>query len=102
MENVNYFLLIVSAFLCCAGILTVITKKNSIAILLGIELIINAGLLNFYVFGLATGTASTSSMFILFGIILAAAGAAVALAIVLNVFQKLRTIDPQKMDTLKN
>jgi NAD(P)H-quinone oxidoreductase subunit 4L len=102
MENYTFYLMILGAFLFCSGLFVVLTKKNTIGVLVGIELMINAGLLNFLVFGQADGDVNGGGMFALFGIIIAAAGAAVALAIVLNVFDKLKTINPQEIKTLKD
>ena len=94
--------LIISAFLFCIGLYAVLTKKNAIQVLIGIELMINAAILNFVAFGRHDKINGGGQMFALFVIVLAAAGVAVALAIILNVYKHFKTIDPSKIDTLKN
>ena len=95
--GLNHFL-ILSAILFGLGLLTVATRRNAVAILMGVELILNAAALNFvafshYVQGLVGG-----QVFALFIIVLAAAEAAIALAIVLNFYNNHLTIDVDRGD----
>ncbi len=92
----------ISAALFCLGLYAVLTKRNAIQVLIGIEFMINAAILNFVAFGRFDKIAGGGQMFALFAIVLAAAGVAVALAIILNVYKHFRTIDPAKIDTLKD
>ena len=101
MIPLSHFLLI-SACLFCIGLYAVLTRKNAIQILIGIEFMINAAVLNFVAFGRYDKLSGGGQMFALFAIVLAAAGVAVALAIILNVYKYFRTIDPAKTDTLKD
>jgi NADH:ubiquinone oxidoreductase subunit K len=101
MIPLSHFLLI-SAVLFCLGLYAVLTKRNAIQVLIGIEFMINAAILNFVAFGRFDKEAGGGQMFALFAIILAAAGVAVALAIILNVYKHFKTIDPTKIDTLKD
>lgn len=94
--------LIISACLFSIGLYGVLTKKNAIQVLIGIEFMINAAILNFVAFGKYDKINGGGQMFALFAIILAAAGVAVALAIILNVYKHFKTIDPSKIDNLKN
>lgn len=94
--------LIVSAALFCIGLYMIITKHNAIQILIGIELMLNAAILNLVAFGKFDKIANGGQIFALFAIVLAAATTAVALAIILNVYKKYRTIDPGKIDGLKD
>jgi len=94
--------LIISACLFSIGLYAVLTKKNAIQVLIGIEFMINAAILNFVAFGKYDKINGGGQMFALFAIILAAAGVAVALAIILNVYKHFKTIDPSKIDNLKN
>ncbi|TSJ38575.1 NADH-quinone oxidoreductase subunit NuoK [Mucilaginibacter corticis] len=94
--------LIVSAALFCIGLYMIITKHNAIQILIGIELMLNAAILNLVAFGKFDKIANGGQVFALFAIVLAAATTAVALAIILNVYKKYRTIDPGKIDGLKD
>lgn len=95
--------LILSILLVAAGIATILTKRNAIGILIGVELILNAAALNFVAFNrLAVspesisgggGTSGDGMIFAIFIIVLAAAEAAVALAIFLNYYNNLGSID---------
>lgn len=101
MIGASHFMMI-SAGLFCIGLYAVLTRRNAILVLIGIEFMINAAILNFVAFGRFDKEAGGGQMFALFAIVLAAAGVAVALAIILNVYKHFRTIDPFKTDTLKN
>ncbi len=94
--------LIVSTALFCIGLYMIITKHNAIQILIGIELMLNAAILNLVAFGKFDKINNGGQIFALFAIVLAAATTAVALAIILNVYKKYRTIDPGKIDGLKD
>ena len=71
----------------------IITRRNAIVVLMGIELILNAANLNLVAFNRHYPENVQGQVFALFVIVVAAAEAAVALAIVLKVFQQFRTID---------
>lgn len=101
MIPLSHFMLI-SAALFCIGLYAVITKRNAIQVLIGIEFMINAAVLNFVALGRLDKFAGGGQMFALFAIVLGAAGVAVALAIILNVYKHFRTINPAKIDTLKD
>jgi NADH:ubiquinone oxidoreductase subunit K len=94
--------LVVSAGLFCIGLFVILTKRNAIQVLIGIELMLNAANLNLVAFGKYDRLNNGGQMFALFAITLAAATTAVALAIILNVYKRYKTIDPNKMDTLKD
>jgi len=94
--------LVVSAALFCTGIFIILTKKNAIQVLIGIELMLNAANLNLVAFGKYDKLANGGQIFTLFSITLAAATTAVALAIILNVYKRYKTIDPSKTDALKD
>jgi NADH-quinone oxidoreductase subunit K len=94
--------LVLSAILFGTGLFTVATRRNAVAILMGVELILNAAALNFvafshYVEGLVGG-----QVFALFIMVLAAAEAAIALAIVLSIFRHFRSIDAHDTATLRD
>lgn len=101
MIPLSHFL-IISACLFCIGLYAVLTRRNTIQVLIGIEFMINAAILNFVAFGRYDKIIGGGQMFALFAIVLAAAGVAVALAIILNVYKHFNTIDPSKIDTLKD
>jgi NAD(P)H-quinone oxidoreductase subunit 4L len=94
--------MIVSAVLFCTGMFIIVSKKNSIRILIGIELMLNAAILNLVAFGKYDRINNSGQMFALFAIVLAAATTAVALAIILNVYKQYKTIDPDKIKQLKD
>jgi len=94
--------LIVSAGLFCIGLYMVVSKNNAIQILIGIELMLNAAILNLVAFGKFDRFINGGQMFALFAIVLAAATTAVALAIILNVYRRYKTIDPNKVDKLRD
>ncbi|MCW8312107.1 NADH-quinone oxidoreductase subunit NuoK [Sphingobacterium thalpophilum] len=94
--------LIVSACIFCIGLYTVLSKKNAIMILVGIELMINAAILNFVAFGRYDKISYGGQIFGLFAIVLAAAAVAVGLALVLNVYRHYKTINPDEINELKD
>ncbi|MCO5936200.1 NADH-quinone oxidoreductase subunit NuoK [Mucilaginibacter sp. RB4R14] len=101
MIGLNDFML-VSVVLFCIGLFIIVSKKNAIQILIGIELMLNAAILNLVAFGKFDKTNNGGQVFALFAIVLAAATTAVALAIILNVYRRYKTIDPDKINQLKD
>ena len=93
--------LTLSIFLFCLGVFLVITRRNAVMALIGIELILNAANLNFVAFNAQNPEAFTGQMAALFVIVLAAAEVAVALAIILNVYKRYKTVNMDEIDTLK-
>ncbi len=92
--------LILSAVLFSLGLLAVLTKKNAVTVLMGIELILNAANINFVAFARYTDNGIHGQVFAVFVIVTAAAGAAVALAIVLNIYKQLKTVNLDEADSL--
>ncbi|MAI85987.1 MAG: NADH-quinone oxidoreductase subunit NuoK [Candidatus Marinimicrobia bacterium] len=92
MDQLNNYLYI-SAILFSLGTFAVMTRRNGIAVLMGVELILNAANLNFVAFSRFGGMNMNGHIFSLFVIVLAAAEAAVALAIVINIYNNLHTIN---------
>nr|WP_294950432.1 NADH-quinone oxidoreductase subunit NuoK [uncultured Mucilaginibacter sp.] len=88
--------------LFCIGLFIIVSKKNAIQILIGIELMLNAAILNLVAFGRYDRTNNGGQMFALFAIVLAAATTAVTLAIILNVYRRYKTIDADKINQLKD
>ncbi len=93
--------LIISAIMIVLGLITIINKKNAIGILMGVELILNAVNLNFVAFGRYIDFDIKGQIIAIFVIIIAAAEAAVALAIVLNIYRNRQLIDVTKIDAMK-
>src|ERR1700694_932707 len=89
--------LVVGAVLFALGMVTVVTRRNAVGILMGVELLLNAANLNFIAFNhFVDGDHLTGQVFSIFVIVLAAAEAAVGLAIVLAIFQTFKTIDVEE------
>lgn len=93
--------LIISAILFSLGIYGVVTRKNAILVLMGIELILNSANINFIAFSRYSGMQLDGQVIAVFVIILAAAEAAVALAIVLNIYQRFKTVNVDEINKLK-
>ncbi|THG46581.1 NADH-quinone oxidoreductase subunit NuoK, partial [Muribaculum caecicola] len=79
-----------------------ITRKNMIAILISLELMLNAVDINFVVFNRFLYPGALEGMiFTLFAIAIAAAETALAIAIIVNIFRAVRNIDVRDLDKLK-
>ncbi len=94
--------LIISLILFAIGITVMIARKNIVAILLGIELILNAAALNFVAYSKFVTQNLDGHVFSLFIIVIAAAEAAVGLAIVIRFFQLKETIHIDEATQLRN
>ena len=97
--GLNHYL-ILAAILFSLGLLAVITKKNAVTVLMGIELILNAANINFLAFSRYVATDLDGQVFAIFVIVTAAAAAAVALAIVLNLYERINSINLDEADSL--
>jgi len=98
--GLNHFL-VLSVILFSLGIYAVLTRKNAIQVLMGIELILNSANINFIAFARYGNYGFTGQVISLFVIILAAAEAAIALAIVLNIYKQFTTVNVDEIDGLK-
>lgn len=93
--------LVVAALIFALGVGVIITRRNAVAVLLGVELMLNGATLNFVTFSRYMNHNLDGQLVSIFVIILAAAEAAVALAIVLNLFHVLDTVHVDDADELK-
>ncbi|HKZ38652.1 MAG TPA: NADH-quinone oxidoreductase subunit NuoK [Chryseolinea sp.] len=100
MFPIEHFL-ILAALLFSLGLLIIITKQNTIMVLLGIELMLNASNLNLVAFNQLKPGSVDGQMFALFVIIVAVCEAAVGLAIVLQVYQYYQTSIPDSVNELR-
>jgi NADH:ubiquinone oxidoreductase subunit K len=100
MFPIEHFLLL-GVLLFSLGLLIVITKRNTIMVLLGIELLLNASNLNLVAFNQLRPSSLDGQMFVLFVIIVAVSEAAVGLAIVLQVYQYFQSSMPDTVSELK-
>ena len=96
------YFLIISAVLFGIGIYGVLTKRHLIHVLLSVELILNAVLINLVAFSsFTTPDKITGQMFAVFVIVVAACEVGVGLAIILSVYRKKRTVDINNVNILK-
>jgi NADH-quinone oxidoreductase subunit K len=100
MFPIEHFLFL-AALLFSLGLLVIITKRNTIMMLLGIELMLNASNLNLVAFNRLLPETVDGQIFALFVIIVAVSEAAVGLAIVLQVYQYYQTSIPDSISELK-
>jgi NADH-quinone oxidoreductase subunit K len=94
--------LLVSALLFAFGLYAIVTRRNAIMVLMGIELILNAANINFIAFSRYSTVKLDGQVVAIFVIILAAAEAAIALAIVLNIYQNFNTVNVDELNKLKD
>jgi len=92
--------LYVAAALFCIGFFGVVTRRNAIAILMSIEIMLNAANLNLVTVA-AYRDILSGQVFALFVMTIAAAEAAVGLAIVINVYRTARHIDADRINLMK-
>lgn len=92
--------LILSLVVFALGMYCVLTRRNAIGILMGLELILNSANINYLAFAYYGGGRYDGQVFAIFVIMLAAAEAVVGLAIVLTIYQNFRTIDVEAIETL--
>ncbi len=95
MQELNTYLF-VAAILFSLGVFGVMTRRNGIAILMGVELILNAANINFVAFSRFGGMNLDGHIFAL-----AAAEAAVALAIIINIYNNMNTINVDEASAMK-
>ncbi len=98
--GLNHYL-VLSALIFSLGILCMTTKRNAIGILIGVELVLNAANINLVAFSKYQTGAVDGQIFAIFVILLAAAEAAIAIAIFMNFYNTVRTIDVDRGDELR-
>jgi NADH-quinone oxidoreductase subunit K len=94
--------LVISGLLFSLGVFAIITRRNAVMVLMGIELILNAANINFVAFSRFSTGAFDGQVIAVFVIILAAAEAAIALAIVLNIYQMFNTVNVDEINQLRD
>jgi NADH:ubiquinone oxidoreductase subunit K len=106
MLTLNHFL-VLGAVLFCIGLYGAITKRNAVAVLMGIEIMLNAvniTMVGFSFFNTQVGQYSqrlTGQIFAIFIITVAAAEAAVVLAMIIAIYRKRDTVDVGEIDMMK-
>ena len=102
MEISMMYYLIPSLIMFCCGVYGFITRKNMFAILISLELMLNAVDINFVVFNRFLFPGQLDGMFFtLFAIAIAAAETALAIAIIINIFRSNKTIDVDDATKMK-
>jgi NADH:ubiquinone oxidoreductase subunit K len=96
---VNQFLLL-GAILFCVGVYGAISRKNTVMVLMSIELILNAVNINLLTFGALQGDVA-GSVFALFVIAVAAAEVGVGLAMVLIIYRNRHSVDLDDVDSMR-
>ncbi len=99
--GLNHYL-VVSALLFGLGLYGILTRRNAVAILMGIELMLNAANINLVAFNrYVAPSALAGHVFALIIITLAACEAAVGLALVMAVYRNLETIHVDEISLMK-
>ena len=93
--------LVLAAFIFCTGVLVMILKRNAIGMLIGVELMLNAVNLNLVAFSRYQVGGIDGAVVALFVVVLAAAEAAIAVAIFVNLYNNFATIDVDRADEMK-
>lgn len=95
--------LMLAAFVFCCGLFAALARRNAIAVLMGIELMLNAVNINLVAFWRYSTTAAAlaGQIFTIFVIAIAAAEAAVGLALIISIHRNRRTVNLDDLDMLK-
>ena len=102
MIKLEYYL-IISTIMFFVGMYGFIARKNLLAVLISIELVLNAVEINFSVFNRYLYPEQLEGMFFsLFGIAISAAETAIAIAIIINIYRNMQNIDVRQIDKLKD
>ncbi len=103
MDITILYYLIPSLVMFACGVYGFMTRKNMIAMLISLELMLNSVDINFVVFNRYLYPGSMEGMFFtLFAIAIAAAETALAIAIILNLYRSIKKIDVTEVNKLKN
>ncbi len=95
--------LALALILFCIGLYGALTKKNTVIVLISIELMLNAVNINLVTFSkYGVNPSITGQVFALFSIAVAAAEVAVGLAILISLYRNRRTVNIDEMNQLKN
>ncbi len=101
MIPLSWYLLL-AAGLFCIGVFGALARRNAVAVLMGIELMLNAVNINLLAFWrYTTVTQMTGQLFAVFVITVAAAEAAVGLALIIAIYRQRRTVNVEELDTMK-
>jgi NADH-quinone oxidoreductase subunit K len=101
MVPLSWYLLL-AAGLFCIGVFGALARRNAVAVLMGVELMLNAVNINLLAFWRYTGvTQMTGQLFAVFVITVAAAEAAVGLALIIAIYRQRSTVNVEELDMMK-
>ena len=101
MVPLSWYLLVAAA-LFCIGVFGALARRNAVAILMGVELLLNAVNINLLAFWRHTGPDQmTGQLFAIFVITVAAAEAAVGLALIIAIYRQRNTVNVEEIDMMK-
>lgn len=96
------YILIISAIMMFAGVFGFLTRRSTLAILLSVELMLNATDLNFAVFNrMLYPDGYEGYFFALFSIAISAAESAIAIAIMINIYRMIKKIQVGELEKMK-
>lgn len=94
--------LVVSAALFSIGVFGVLARRNGVAVLMSVELMLNAVNINIVAFWRYSASEVTNGLvFAAFVFVIAAAEAAVGLAIIITLYRNRHSVTPEEADLLK-
>ncbi len=102
MEIQLEYYLALSLFMLACGVFGFFTRRNTLAMLIAVELMLNAADINFAAFNRYLFPEYEGLVFAIFGIAIAAAETAVAIAIMINIYRNLQSIQTSDIEELKN
>jgi NADH-quinone oxidoreductase subunit K len=101
MIPLSWYLMLAAA-LFCVGVYGVLARKNAVAILMGIELMLNAVNINLLAFWhYLTPQVPSGQMFVIIVLSVAAAEAAVGLALIISIYRRRNTVIAEEVDLMK-
>ncbi|MDE7025163.1 MAG: NADH-quinone oxidoreductase subunit NuoK [Paramuribaculum sp.] len=103
MDITMIYYLVPALIMFCCGVYGFITRRNMIAMLISLELMLNAVDINFVVFNRYLFPGQMEGMFFtLFAIAIAAAETAISIAIIINVYRSVKNVKVDDLTEMKN
>jgi len=85
--------LLLTGAVFCLGVFAILSRRNIVAILMGVELMINASALNMVAFSRFHGDPTSGQVVALFVIVLAACEAAIAFGLFINFYRNMKSVE---------
>ncbi len=99
MIPISYYLWL-GAFLFSVGLIIILTKRNIVVVLMGVELMLNAANINLVAFSQLDPDRIRGQVFVLFVLVIATAEAAVGLALLIQVYRHYRSSNLDEINQL--